>query len=163
MMKNIVKKITNIGKEILGLYLVFFSLKIIIPIATVMSFKFLVREVTLNLQVLTLVLSLRRERLVKFKEDQYFFNLEGQFDKDILTGWVVNGYYKVIDKFVIPMEQAIFRHEFAGLSSIISRLLSNPANITYMGAWVDVSKLLVAIKEYDREDSKWDDFVRGIR
>jgi hypothetical protein len=162
----------NLGKEIILLFLVIFRIKIIRPIINVMGFnlmvreawfKLMVREATATLKVLTFVSSLIRERIVKYKGDKDFFYLEGQFDKYILTVWVVHGYYNVLEKYLLPMERAIFNYEAEEVDDIVNWLLSNRAKFPYMFTWVEVDELLKAGKEQVREESKWDALEREIK
>jgi hypothetical protein len=151
----------NLRKEILLLFLVIFRIKIIRPIINVMGvklmvreawFKLMIREATATVKVLTFVSSLIRERVVKLNGDKDLFYLEGKFDKDILTVWVVHGYYTVTTKFV-RLRYALLKYEVEAATDIPNRVMSNPANMPFVG--VEVVELLKAVKEHQREESKW--------
>jgi protein gp37 len=161
-MTKIMARRKNLGKEILGLFVVFLHMKIILPIIKVMGFNLMVREagfnlmvreVTASLKVLTFVSSLMRERVVKLNGDKDLFYLEGKFDKDILTVWVVHGYYTVTTKFV-RLRYALLKYESEELSAIIIRFMKNPANRPFVG--VEDAEVLKAITDLQTEASKWD-------
>jgi hypothetical protein len=160
MMQNRKKMSKNLGKEILGLFLLFLSIKIILPIIKLMDFKLMAREVTATFKVLTIVSSLIRERIVKYKGDKDLFYLEGQVDKHNLWILVVHGYYTVTGKYLLRMEVEILMYEVEALGNVVYRFLTSPANIPFVGpegsARVEVAEVFKAAGDCEREVRKWD-------
>lgn len=131
MLKNIVIRMQNLGKEIFGIFLLVCGVEIIIPIAKViMSRKLLAREVIIVLRFLTLTSPLLRERCVKYRVAQE--RGERPFENAGLKVLFGHDSFHAAWILVSKIEMKILDYVGKKMQGTVSRLLSKPEKIPFL-------------------------------